>query len=133
VSDRYFSPEEVEALIPALTAIMERVRAALEQVAQARGRRQAEERRIAMAGGGVFDRAQWAKDTAVMDRATAAVRAGLEEIVALGGVPKDLDLGLVDFPHRRDGADVELCWKFGETTIGFWHGLGEGFAGRKPL
>jgi len=26
-----------------------------------------------------------------------------------------------------------LCWKLGEDDIGHWHGLEEGFAGRKPL
>ncbi len=133
MSERYFSPEEVEALIPTLTAIMERVRAALRHAGEARERLQAEQQRIAMAGGGIFDRARWGADKAAMDRATAAVRAGLEEIVKLGGVPKDLALGLVDFPHRRGGTDVELCWKFGEKEIGFWHGVGEGFGGRKPL
>jgi hypothetical protein len=28
---------------------------------------------------------------------------------------------------------VNLCWKYGETAIGHWHGLDEGFANRKPL
>jgi hypothetical protein len=55
------------------------------------------------------------------------------EITALGGVPKDLETGLVDFPHRRQGQVVNLCWKHGEKEIRYWHGLDEGFAGRKPL
>ena len=57
----------------------------------------------------------------------------LNRILALGGVPKDVGLGLVDFPHRRGGEVVNLCWKFGEREIRFWHGLDEGYAGRKPL
>jgi hypothetical protein len=28
---------------------------------------------------------------------------------------------------------VLLCWKLGEEEIGYWHGVDEGFAGRKPL
>jgi len=64
---------------------------------------------------------------------TARVRAGLDEIQGLGGVIKDIGLGLVDFPHQRDGEIVNLCWKLGEREIRFWHGLDEGYAARKPL
>ncbi|SRR6266496_2758676 len=46
---------------------------------------------------------------------------------------KDLDEGLLDFPAQRDGVDILLCWKVGEPEVAFWHGLDEGFAGRKPL
>jgi hypothetical protein len=28
---------------------------------------------------------------------------------------------------------VLLCWHVGEDEIRFWHGVDEGFAGRKPL
>jgi hypothetical protein len=28
---------------------------------------------------------------------------------------------------------VLLCWQVGEDEIAYWHGLEEGFAGRKPL
>jgi hypothetical protein len=40
---------------------------------------------------------------------------------------------LVDFPSLRRGEKVYLCWKLGEERIGYWHGIEEGFAGRKPL
>ncbi|MBI1848652.1 MAG: DUF2203 domain-containing protein [Candidatus Rokubacteria bacterium] len=133
MGDRYFSPGEVQALIPRLTAIMERTMAAHGEAAEARERLQAEQRRITLAGGGVFDRERWRADQAQAERATAALQDGLEEIVTLGGVPKDLGQGLVDFPHLRDGLEVELCWKMGEREIRFWHGRAEGFAGRKPL
>jgi len=39
----------------------------------------------------------------------------------------------VDFPAQRDGEEVLLCWRLGEEEIGFWHGLEEGFSGRRPL
>jgi hypothetical protein len=28
---------------------------------------------------------------------------------------------------------VLLCWHVGEDEVAFWHGLDEGFSGRKPL
>jgi hypothetical protein len=39
----------------------------------------------------------------------------------------------VDFPASYAGEEVLLCWKVGEEEVAFWHGLDEGFAGRKPL
>ena len=46
---------------------------------------------------------------------------------------KDLDSGLVDFPAVRYGETVLLCWKLGEDEVLYWHGLAEGFRGRKSL
>jgi hypothetical protein len=51
----------------------------------------------------------------------------------LGGVVKDLDTGLVDFPARLAGVVAFLCWRLGEDEIDHWHGIDEGFSGRKPL
>jgi hypothetical protein len=61
----------------------------------------------------------------------------VESIGELGGVVKDLEMGLVDFPGRVPEAmgetTVNLCWKHGETAVRFWHGFDEGYASRKPL
>ena len=47
---------------------------------------------------------------------------------------KDVGAGLIDFPHLRDsGEEVYLCWKLGEQTLGFWHRIQDGFAGRRPI
>jgi len=39
----------------------------------------------------------------------------------------------VDFPTLLRGDEVYLCWRLGEPCIGFWHGVDEGFRGRKPV
>lgn len=57
----------------------------------------------------------------------------LRDIADLGIQVKDLDSGLVDFPHLREGEEVFLCWKLGEDTISYWHELDTGFSGRKLL
>ena len=59
--------------------------------------------------------------------------ACVDRLEELGVVLKDLDLGLLDFPSVRDGEDVLLCWQVGEEAVTSWHGLEEGFAGRKPI
>lgn len=47
---------------------------------------------------------------------------------------KNLDYGLIDFPHIRiSGEEVFLCYELGESTVEYWHGLSEGYAGRKPV
>jgi hypothetical protein len=46
---------------------------------------------------------------------------------------KDIDSGLVDFPALLDGQQILLCWRQGEQTITHYHGLNEGFAGRRKL
>jgi hypothetical protein len=46
---------------------------------------------------------------------------------------KDADTGLVDFPAQVAGAEAFLCWRLGEDEIAYWHGIDEGFPGRKPL
>jgi len=46
---------------------------------------------------------------------------------------KDIDSGLVDFPAIRNGQEVLLCWRQGEERIEHYHGLYDGFAGRKRL
>jgi hypothetical protein len=59
--------------------------------------------------------------------------ACVEELAALGVQVKDLDSGLLDFPSVRDGEPVLLCWRVGEEQVGYWHGLEDGFAGRRPI
>lgn len=51
----------------------------------------------------------------------------------LGCCVKDLDEGLIDFPTIIDRNAAYLCWKIGESEIKFWHGVEEGYKGRKPL
>ena len=133
MTDRYFTRDEVEALIPTLTGLVERLRAAHQDVQTVRERMQAEHQRLTMAGGGLLDQAGWRADRERLEAATKEAQAAVEAIHDTGGVPKDAEIGLVDFPHLRDGRVVNLCWKHGETHVDWWHGLDEGWAARKPL
>jgi hypothetical protein len=133
VADRYFSPEEVERLIPRLTPLMGRVMAARTEAAEAQEWLGREQQRITLDGGGIVDQAQWRDAKKRLERGARVMKEGLAEIQAMGGVPKDLGMGLVDFIHLRDGREVNLCWRYGEERITHWHGLAEGYAARKPL
>jgi hypothetical protein len=66
----------------------------------------------------------------------AEVHAEIAAIVESGVVIKDLSAGLVDFPHYLNGDqahEVFLCYLVSEETVGFWHEIDAGFAGRTSL
>ena len=68
-----------------------------------------------------------------VEREAKAIGAIVEEIQGHGVQIKDLDIGLLDFPWQRGSEIALLCWRLGEDEIGYWHGVDEGYAGRKPL
>jgi hypothetical protein len=133
VAERYFTPEEVERLIPRLTTSMARLQAAQEAGRESQTWLDAEQQRITVSGGGVVDQGAWRARRDRVEESTREMREAIEEIQGVGGVIKDLGMGLVDFIHLRDGREVNLCWRYGEQRITHWHGLEEGFAARKPL
>ncbi|CAN5717978.1 DUF2203 domain-containing protein [soil metagenome] len=57
----------------------------------------------------------------------------IERIRDEGVYLKDLDSGLLDFPHEREGRVVFLCWHPPEEEILYWHEVDTGYPGRKPL
>jgi hypothetical protein len=61
------------------------------------------------------------------------VSVNLQTIQELGVLVKDLDLGLCDFPHLRDGRIVYLCWKLGEQDVRWWHETTTGYKDRCPV
>jgi len=89
--------------------------------------------RVTMQGGIRVDRERALQERTQRDAAAARLRAAIEEVQETGCLIKDLDIGLVDFPTLLRGAEVYLCWKLGEPAIEFWHGVEEGFRGRKAI
>lgn len=64
---------------------------------------------------------------------SAEIETAVSDILDQGILVKGVEPGLVDFPHDRDGRQVYLCWREGESGIEFWHDVEVGFAGRRPL
>lgn len=48
---------------------------------------------------------------------------GWEPIRRLGGVVKDPRVGMIDFYGNLDGRLVWLCWRFGERRVRYYHEL----------
>jgi len=130
---RYFTVDQATALLP-------RVERHLRDALFARNEyRQAEEafvdfqKKILFAGGSVVDREKITKIVAQKGASAVILQHEMDALDALGVQVKDLDIGLIDFPTRYRGKDVLLCWQFGEDAIRHWHGLTEGYRGRKPI
>src|SRR5262249_29609660 len=103
------------------------------QYAEAEQQIQSLAQRVAMLGGMVVDREEVLRSRSERDRFGAKLKATVEKLHEYGCVIKDLDIGLVDFPTLFRGREVYLCWRMGEPGIRYWHGVDEGFAGRKPI
>jgi hypothetical protein len=130
--ERTFTLEEANAAVVELRPVVERmVEHGRNLVAAQRGQMELVTR---IAGnGGDMQPSDLHELAETIQREADAIAACAEEINAAGAQIKSLEEGLLDFPSRRDDEDVLLCWKLGEDEIGYWHGVDEGFAGRKPL
>jgi hypothetical protein len=81
-----------------------------------------------------------AADNDVADRLAAEAQSLAREIEGfrreladLGIEMKDPGIGLIDFPSTMGSRPIYLCWRLGESDVGFWHEIHAGYAGRQPL
>ena len=133
MGDKYFNREEAEELLPVITHLLEEARDKKQQVDGLDQQLAQAAARIMVLGGSLPAYGQLSVTREEREKFARQARLAVEHIQETGCVVKDLDEGLVDFPSIRQGEEVYLCWKLGEERIGYWHGLEEGFAGRKPL
>jgi hypothetical protein len=123
--ERIFTLSEAEALLPALRSLLGEINQSWHQVRD------------------LNPEVQKARDAAAFDGFTKAGVAYIESVSHLmflihqvkdmGVLLKDADKGLCDFPYKRRGRVVYLCWQLGEQRIEYWHDIEAGFAGREPL
>ena len=130
---RYFRLSECQALLPEVEKALREAVFHRAEYASADAELDAGLKRIQASGGARVDRSGYLATRARRDTSAAALKEALERIEQLGAVVKDLDIGLIDFLSIYQGQEVYLCWKLGEDRIRFWHGLTEGFRGRKPV
>jgi len=132
VVEKTFTLEEAEKLIPQLEKIVESVMENKKQ-AMSIGQELVELQNRIRSGEFAANPAEIINKQTELEFLVRIINDNLESIENLGCQPKDLDAGLVDFPTNIEGEEVLLCWKYGEKSINFYHGLYDGFAGRKPL
>jgi len=132
---RFYDIDAVNALVPELTALTERLRAqraeliALRDEAHARRAAGVPEGRLQETGDDPEIRRIDLRMRGVVDQMQAEVGWLVERSIEL----RDIQTGLLDLPALVAGRQVWLCWRLGETEVGWWHDLDTGFAGRRPL
>ena len=128
-----FTHAEAERLLPKVESSLQSAMAAKAGYEKAERDLRDFNERIMMMGGVQVDRQRAIDAKKRRENEAAELRHAIETVQDLGCVLKDLDIGLVDFPTTFRGVEVYLCWKLGEDGIGFWHGVDEGFGGRKAI
>jgi len=130
---RYFTLQQAEKLLPEVESA---IRDAIHQKSvyqQAEEEWQGFMSRVTMLGGVRVDHSEVMDIKRRRESSAERLKAAVEKIQDYGCVVKDLDIGLIDFPTLFHGEEVYLCWKLGESGIEFWHGIHEGFRGRKAI
>jgi len=133
MSDRTFTLDEAQALLPVLESLLRTAMNAKNLMEQVEAEQQALAHRLFLNGGTYLDVVPLARRKAERMKAEQRAKDALAEIDSIGVQVKDLNIGLLDFPCQVEGRIVLLCWKLGEKSITHWHGTEEGFAGRKPI
>jgi hypothetical protein len=129
---RHFTLVEANEQLAQVRPLVERLVAHRRAHVAALARQEELEGRIRGNGGGIPP-AQLAGAAADVEREARSLARLVDEINDHGAQVKDLDEGLIDFPTLHQGGTVLLCWRLGEDDIGWWHGVEDGFAGRRPV
>ncbi len=123
MAERYYSVDDADAALEGLRTSLARIRQARTTLIRSAERI----RQVAPSNGGGTDAAgHW--------ESLRILREEVEGLAARGIILRDAERGLIDFPSRREGRLVYLCWQLDEDDrVGFWHEAGAGFGNRKPL
>ncbi|PSR35330.1 MAG: DUF2203 domain-containing protein [Sulfobacillus benefaciens] len=130
---KHFTVAEANTLIPRLTQQMLEL-----QALQAAARSKYEEMRdIREVGyrkdGNLIMMTDYQVAKREFDEVVADANRILASIQELGCRVTDVEVGLIDFPAVINDEEVYLCWRMDEPVVGYYHGLEEGYAGRRPL
>jgi hypothetical protein len=128
-----FTLAEAQSLVPRLERLLRSAISLKTEFSEADGLVREFQSRVTMMGGMTVDRGQVRATRERRESTARQLKTALEQVQEVGCVVKDLDIGLVDFPTLFRGEEVYLCWRLGEAKIEYWHGVEEGFRGRKPI
>jgi hypothetical protein len=128
-SPRLFTIEEANGLLPTLRTLVKQIFSHLDSLRE-KSEAVIREQRLSPTSPELMNRLQ--EDEAIA-RLIQEVQGLVEEINSYGCVCKGVEQGLVDFPCLLGGEIIFLCWRYDEESVGHWHRIEDGFAGRKPL
>lgn len=129
MTKRYFTPQEVNELIPDLSrliAYLRRLDGEFQEKLSMLKQAKVEAHRSGQTEGDPFMAAE-----AELEFLRLLLQAQFTQVKEMGGEVKQGFL--VDFPGLIDEKEVLLCWQPGETEVRHYHELHEGFLGRRPI
>jgi len=130
---RYFTLPQAEKLLPEVESAIRDAIAAKSEFEHAETEWQGFSSRVTLLGGVRVDHSEVSHLKSRRESSARQLKDAVEKIQECGCLLKDLDMGLIDFPTLLRGEEVYLCWKLGESGIQFWHGVHEGYRGRKAI
>ena len=126
---KLFTVDEANVLIAEIRPLVERIKRHLESLKE-KSEVMIREERLSPSSPELMKSLQ---QNAAIASLIQEVKCMVEEINAYGCICKGIEEGLIDFPCLLGGEIVYLCWRLGEESVGYWHRIEDGFAGRKPL
>ncbi len=130
---RFFTLRQAEHLLPEVESLLRSLIELKEEYESSDGELSVIGQRVALAGGMVPPRERIADLRARKDTAARTLKSEFERFQEIGCQLKDINIGLVDFPTLYRDKEVYLCWKLGESGIGFWHEVEDGYGGRRAI
>mgnify|MGYP001560278517 CR=1 FL=1 len=117
MNKKYFTPQEVNKRLPLVKQIVGDILVRAGQL------------KSVMAG------ANASSPKGAHEKILAQMNGLIDELESLGCSYKDwnFEKGLVDFPAIIDGQEVLLCWHSDEPDVRWYHGVEDGFAGRRAV
>ncbi len=131
MAPRHFTREEAEEMLPYVAPLLFKLRGLKAEHDSEQSRVSEITARMRTNGHGLADDLR--KAQAELAKTVEQINELVERINDMGCELKDVDMGLIDFRSVMGGREVYLCWKLGESRIQFWHGVEEGFRGRKRI
>ena len=115
---KYFSPHEASSTLPLVRKIVKDILDCGFEI-----------RTIAESLAGNIE------DNPEIQNLNGKMRGFFRELEEIGCQYKDwnFSIGLVDFPSVINGEKVLLCWRSDEEDITYFHGIYDGYAGRKRI
>lgn len=129
---RLFTPQDANDALAVVRPLAELL-VGLRHTWRTANARRAELGAVVQGNGGGLGTSDFAELEAELEAVGAEIERCLAQLDEAGVQVKDLDSGLLDFPARHEGREILLCWQVGEDRVAYWHGIEEGFAGRKPI
>ncbi|ASS74641.1 hypothetical protein CIG75_06425 [Tumebacillus algifaecis] len=128
---RYFTVAEANALVPQLEKMIRDLQGMKREIQHKHT--QLQEAKLQTVGNQLVANDAFFAEEAELEFLLFSANLMLGQIQGTGVEIKDIDTGLCDFYALRDGEVVLLCWRLGEPEIRHWHGVYDGFIGRRPI